>query len=371
MNIGIDARMFGHHTRGIGRYIQKIIEELETIDTENQYTVFLSPQSFNDFQPKNKNFKKVLVPWKWYSISEQLLFPFLIKKYKVDFMHFPHFNVPIFYNKPFIVTIHDLILLRSCQKRATTLGPLKYYFKKFFYRFVISHAIKKSKKIIALTEFGKQDIINEFNTNSEKISIIFQGLTQEKSNEPKIDTDLKLRYNINKPYVIYVGSAYPHKNLKTIISAMDIVRETHDMQLVFVGKKDFFYQRQEQEFPRKYIRYTNYIPDNELALLYKHAHCYAFPSHYEGFGLPPLEAMQNSCPVIAANSSCLPEILQNAALYINPDDSHDLAQKVIELQENQSLRQKLIQNGLELVPQYNWHTTAQQTFTVYRTFHKA
>ena len=129
MKIGIDARFFGSIGKGLGRYTQKLIENLEKIDNENQYVVFLRKENFDEYQPRNKKFQKVLANYQWYTFSEQIKMPLLLNKFNIDLVHFPHFNVPFFYRKKFVVTIHDLILLEFPTVRGTTLNPFFYKIK--------------------------------------------------------------------------------------------------------------------------------------------------------------------------------------------------------------------------------------------------
>lgn len=153
MRIGIDARFYGSIGKGLGRYTQKLIQHLEQIDTENQYVIFLRKENFEDYQPFNKNFQKVLADYPWYTFSEQLFFPLLLRKYKLDLVHFPHFNVPILYFGKFVLTIHDLILTHFPTLKATRLSPLWYWVKYAAYKLAISSAVRRSEKIITVSEF--------------------------------------------------------------------------------------------------------------------------------------------------------------------------------------------------------------------------
>ncbi len=384
MRIAIDARFFGTGT-GIGRYIEQLILNLEKIDQsppapsagqggipsagEDEYFILINKENESKYQPLKSNFKKVVVDIPWYGLEEQIKLPKVLKNLKVDLVHFPHFNVPFFYNQPFIVSIHDLILTKYPSQRATTLSPLKYFFKNFLYRIIIKHAINKAQAVITMANFTKDEIIKKFEIVETQgiasVRVIYEGLTKLENNNVQID--LK-KYGITKDFFLYVGNAYPHKNLEFLIQAFQKFKK--DYQLVLIGKKDYFYQRLEKfiknlNLENKVIL-TDYVSDQDLSLFYQRAQAYVFPSLCEGFGLPPLEAMQFSLPVLASNTSCLPEILQDAVLYFYPKDQDDLLEKLDKIINDQELRERLIINSQKLLLKYNWQTMAEETLKIYK-----
>ncbi|MFA7049565.1 MAG: glycosyltransferase family 1 protein [Patescibacteria group bacterium] len=380
--IGIDARFYGPFAKGLGRYTQEIVDNILKIDTENNYVIFLGKHNFDELiiDKDNKRVKKVLVDIKWYSWKEQLLFPFYIWKEKLDLIHFTHFNVPIFCPVKFIVTIHDLILTKFKTVRATTKHPLIYSLKDFFYRVVIKSALKKSKKILTVSNFTKDDIVQQFKINSKKIQVIYEGVSNlskgrdslfvAKLNKEEVLSD----YKISFPYFLYVGNAYPHKNLEFLVeSFLKWNSKDNKFRLVMVGKEDFFYKRtKEYAFNlinknnyNNSIIFTGYVPDDKLEIIYQRAMIYIFPSLYEGFGLPPLEALFNSCPVLSSREASMPEIIQNGALYFDPYDYEDFYNKLNLLVDNEKLRQNIIEQGKEVLKRYNWWECAYQTREAY------
>lgn len=380
--IGIDARFYGPFAKGLGRYTQEIVDNILKIDTENNYVIFLGKHNFDELiiDKDNKRVKKVLVDIKWYSWKEQLLFPFYIWKEKLDLIHFTHFNVPIFCPVKFIVTIHDLILTKFKTVRATTKHPLIYSLKDFFYRVVIKSALKKSKKILTVSNFTKDDIVQQFKINPKKIQVIYEGVSNlskgrdslfvAKLNKEEVLSD----YKISFPYFLYVGNAYPHKNLEFLVeSFLKWNSKDNKFRLVMVGKEDFFYKRtKEYAFNlinknnyNNSIIFTGYVPDDKLEIIYQRAMIYIFPSLYEGFGLPPLEALFNSCPVLSSREASMPEIIQNGALYFDPYDYEDFYNKLNLLVDNEKLRQNIIEQGKEVLKRYNWWECAYQTREAY------
>jgi len=359
MTIGIDARFFGPRAKGLGRYTEKLIAELEKQNSENDYVIFLRQPEFSQYQPANPNFKKVLANWRWYSLAEQIFMPLAIARQKVDLMHFPHFNVPIFWRGPFVVTIHDLILRHFSTRRASTLGPLAYWFKYQIYKFVINSAVRRAAKIITISQFVKEDLIKCFGVPADKIAVTYEGAPAAK-NEKIGESQPAGRY------LLYVGNAYPHKNLEKLLAALEILRRHYqpNLRLVLVGEKDYFYRRLKADAPAGVI-FAGFVPDEELAEIYQWAGVYVFPSLCEGFGLPPLEAMAYGVPVAAANATCLPEILGEAAVYFNPKDSEDIADKIAKVLGDEKLRQNLKEKGLAQIKKYSWAKMAKETLAVY------
>jgi len=362
MNIGIDARFYGTKNKGLGRYIQKLIENLEKIDNNNQYFIFLKKDNFDDYQPKNKNFKKVLANYKWYGIAEQIFIPLKIIKLHIDLMHFPHFNVPLFVPKKFIITIHDLIPFYFPSKAATQLNPLIYKIKYLCYKLVISAALKNSKKIIAVSNFTKKDILKNFpKINPEKIEVIYEGADfYQKTN------NYNFQYN---NYILYVGNAYPHKNLLTLITAFIKVNEKFkNLKLLIVGVNDYFFEKIKKTINfQKNIIFINNPSDKELIAIYKNASILIMPSLYEGFGLPLIEAMYLGIPTIASNIEIFHEICGKATEFFDPNNPNSLKEKIELILENPEKRNVLIKNGLIQAEKYQWKKTAEKILKIYNS----
>jgi glycosyltransferase involved in cell wall biosynthesis len=380
MRIGIDARFFGPIGKGLGRYTQKLIEKLEKIsaqggsasggDFECEFFIFLGKENFEEYQVKNPRFKKVLANYRWYSFSEQLFFPLLLRKYDLDLMHFPHFNVPLAYGKKFIVTIHDLILIHFPTVKNTTLNPLFYWLKFLAYRLIISSAIRRSEKIITVSQFTKKDILKNYAKVPEnKIKVTHEACEDFCILSPNKDEEILARYGIIKPYLIYVGNAYPHKNLEKLIEAfLSLSAKYPALSLVLVGKEDYFYLRLKKLVERKKVQkiiFAGYVPDYELDTLQHNAEAYVFPSLYEGFGLPPLEAMSKGTPVISCGHACMREILEDSAYYFDGNDTQAIATAIEKIVTDDGLRNKLIASGYEQIKKYSWKKMAMETLEIY------
>lgn len=357
---------------GIGQYTAMLISELEKLDHENQYFIFVSNESKNHYTPKAKNFKKILAPFHWYGRAEQINFPRFLNKYDLDLMHFPNFNVPYLYRGKFIVTIHDLIPFKPGYRKSTTLGPVKYRTKKMFLKINTTSLLKRAQKIITVSQNSKNDIVDIFGVKPEKVVVTYEAPYVISGSRAVDDKKIKNKYNIGNKFLLYVGNALEHKNLRCLILAFQELYKNHnDLQLVLVGKKNFFYEKLEKKMEHrglnKGVVYYGLADEEELAWLYQNAKLYVFPSLYEGFGLPPLEAMQQGLPVASSNKSCMPEILGEAASYFDPTNIDEMV-KIIEkgLRGGKS-REDLINKGYKKVKEYSWPRMARETLDIYKT----
>jgi glycosyltransferase involved in cell wall biosynthesis len=372
MRIGIDARFFGPIGKGLGRYTQKLIENLEKVDKTNEYFVFLKSENFEEYIPKNKNFRKIKADYHWYTFSEQIWFPRLLAKHKLDVVHFPHFNVPILYFGNFIVTIHDLILINFPTIKSSTLSPVFYWFKFLAYKIVIRSAIYRSSVIIAVSNFTKKDILcNYKSVLPDKIVVTYEACEDYCMLSPNKDKEILSRYHIKKPYIMYVGNAYPHKNLENLVRGFQILKEKKtDLSLVLVGKIDYFYSRLKEMVKHNKIDdvlFVGYALDYELDTIFHNASVYVFPSLYEGFGLPPLEAMAKGTPVASSDHPCMKEVLGDSVIYFDGNKFSEISKSVEKIIDDNELRRKLIEKGYERIKRYSWKRMAKITEEVYNS----
>ncbi len=366
MKIGIDARFYGVVSQGLGRYCEQLVTQVTALDPHNEYVIFVT--AGHRFDIASARVTIVECNYRWYGFAEQFRWPFFLMKYRLDLMHFTSFNVPVLYRRRFVVTIHDLILIHFKSAHASTLHPLYFAAKRLLYRWILSSAIHRADRILAVSNFTADDIRTTLNSK-KKIDVAYLGY--ELTTQPKHD-DNSTRPMQHQPYFLYVGNAYPHKNLDFLISAFDQWRQSHSQyQLVLVGKHDYFYQRLKAgHMDVEWMHLPGYVTDQELAHLYQNAEAYIFPSLYEGFGIPPLEAMQFGTPVLASNASCLPEILGDAALYFDPNDAASLHKALDQLISDDRLRADLSSLGLEQVKKYSWRRMGEQVIQLYAELEK-
>ena len=371
MKIGIDARMYGAAaTTGIGVYIEKLTQHLFALDQQNEYVLFLRQPAFGQFQPPNQRVTKVLLDLPWYSWPEQLKLPAILKKYRLDLVHFPHFNLPIFYSGKYIVTIHDIT-------PKFFPGPLarKSIIRRFGYNLVFKTSLRKAVKIITISQHTKDNLIKYFQADPDKIQVIYLGVDSPlkiSQNQGGI-APIKKKFGITKPFILYVGVWRDHKNLPGLVAAFDLIKTQYrqDCQLVLAGQNDPRYPEiqtaiKHSKFKEDIIT-PGFVAPNDLAGLYQAAELLVIPSFAEGFGLVALEALSYQTPVVASQTTSLPEIIGPAGLYFDPHQPTAMAQVINQVLADKNLSQRLIQAGPSKIKAYDWQKTAQQTLALYRS----
>lgn len=371
MRIVIDGRLWVES--GLGRYIRNLISELQKIDRTNDYFILHLKKDYKKINYRNKNFQKIIADFKWYGISEQIKLPKLLDRLQPDLVHFPHFNIPVFYKGKFVVTIHDLIHQHFQTRQTSTLNPFLHAIKKLGYKKVFSAAVKNSSKIIVPSEFVKNQLEKEWSIKKEKIEVTYEGVDEEmikitKEVGEKDFEKVAEKFKFKKPYLFYVGNAQPHKNLKKLLEAFTILNEKFpELSLVLSGSENYFWEKVKKESHIGGVIFTGYIPDREMVTLYKNAEAFIMPSLEEGFGIPVLEAMACGCPVISSNKGSLPEIAGDGALYFDPKDESNMADKISQVLNDSKLKEELIKKGEKIYQQFSWEKMAKQTLKLYQS----
>lgn len=369
MRIGIDARFYGSVGKGLGRYTERLIHHLHDVaPPEDAFTIFLRRENWAHFTPPDRRFTKQLADYHWYSVAEQRHMPALVRSAGVELMHYPHFNVPLRAPTPFVVTIHDLILTHFPTRRATTRGVLAYWLKHLAYKVTLSRAVARASHILTVSQFTARDIQQYFGYDPKKITVTYEAVDAFPSHAN--DVQLLGQFGLPPRYLLYVGNAYPHKNLELFIRALQqLPTLVQDVHLVIVGKADYFLTRLQREFQQAglahRVHFTGYVDDATLGTLYRNATAYVFPSLYEGFGLPPLEAMASGTPVLSSNAACMPEVLGEAALYFDPHSVTSFLDALVRLTSTPGERERLVRAGEERVRAYSWKHLAAATLQVY------
>lgn len=343
-----------------GRYARSLVRYLEKIDHVNEYLILMKPDDASRWQASNPNFRAIACPHAEYSFDEQIGLKKQIESLKPDLVHFTMVQQPILYKGKTITTMHDLTTMRF---RNPDKNPVIFTIKQLVYKWLNKKVAKKSDFIIVPTQFVKEDVASYTRIDDKKIIVTIEAA--DPIDEPSQElTNLK-----NTKFIMYIGRATPHKNLPRLVQAFKLLKKDHpDLKLVLAGKKDNLYLEIERKLTHQGITdvvFTDYITEGQLRWLYENCSVYAFPSLSEGFGLPGLEAMIHSAPVVSSNATCLPEVYEDAAVYFNPLDVNDMYAKIKMVIEDEGLRRQLIAKGKKQAAKYSWQRMAKQTLEVY------
>lgn len=358
MKVGIDARMINYS--GIGRYIRSLLNEYSKMPGAGELFIFGDLKELAKY--KHFKVKKSTAPI--YSIGEQISLPLRIRKLPI--FHSPHYNAPLFYRGKLIVTIQDIIHIKFPEYLQSRKA---YLYARYMYR----HVTEKAARLITASEHTKSDLVECFSVSREKIKVIPFGVGEEF--HPVEDEDLissfRKKYDLPQKFILYVGNLKSHKNLSVLLKAFDLLRREKKIEESLVlttgGKPaNELVREASDKGMERWVNFLPFIPDEELPLLYNCAKVFTFPSLYEGFGLPPLEAMASGVPVVCSNAASLPEVIGEAAIMCDPGDYEAFADGICRLLADDSLRSKLIIEGRKRAKLFSWAETAKKTIAVYR-----
>lgn len=359
MKIAIDYRWVLPHVSGIGRYTLNLVSELANQDKKNEYILIASPGQ------KNSNFNVITVPYGIYSLQNQWALSRLLQKMKIDVFHSPNFMIPLRVPKStkVVITIHDMIpwLFPEFTPKAKK-TRLSWLFK-----YIIKRAAARADKIISVSENTAKDIMAALSVPRERIAVIYNGLDSD-CFRVNARGDLGVR-----DYILFVGRADPYKNLNGLIRAYNdlVTKYKIENQLLIVGQEDSRYPEAKElvaelQLQDKIVFY-GYASPKELENLYTNAAVYVLPSFYEGFGLPPLEAMAKGVPVAASNTPALAEVLGDNALLFDPYNINNIADTIFKIIDNKGLAEELSKKGSLHAKKFNVETMARETLAVYQS----
>jgi glycosyltransferase involved in cell wall biosynthesis len=294
--------------------------------------------------------EKRLADVHWHTVSEQFVMPRLLEAAKLDLVHIPYHNPPMFYSGRMIVTIHDLTILHFNTGRATTLPLPLYQLKRMGYWMELAVGLEKAERVVAVSEATKREVMDHFRVSPEKISVTYEGVDSTLSRIQDQASRI-----IQDPYILYVGNAYPHKNLETLLTAWNTMKT----KLVLVGNDDFFYQRLRKTTHLDSVVFFGPANDGELANLYQNAKAFISPSLMEGFGLPALEALSFGCPVVASDISVFHEILGEYATYVDPHDPKSMVHALTHIKKPDRVALQ------KFLASYSWSRMAKETLELY------
>jgi len=362
MKIGMDCRLWNE--TGVGRYIRNLVSELSKIDVKNSYVLFALDMDVLSIkrQISIKNWKVVVANIRWHTLGEQLKFPQILEGENIDLMHFPYFSVPVFYKRPFVVTMHDLIQNHYSSGHASTLPFLFYCLKRIGYQKVLNYAISKSKKIIVPLLSVKEDLIKTLKVSGNKIIVTQEGFD---SNIKKGKVSESVLKAVASPYFLYVGNAYPHKNLEVLIEGFSNVKL--GINLILVGREDYFYKNLKEKKNSSLI-FLHDISDSDLFYLYSNSVAVVSASFMEGFGLIPLEALGVGAIPVVSDIPAFREVCGEAAIYFNPKDVADITDKLIKaINLKESERKEIKKKAETLLKKFSWQKMAKETLKIYES----
>ncbi|USN53235.1 MAG: glycosyltransferase family 4 protein [Candidatus Nomurabacteria bacterium] len=378
MRIGIDCRTILNPSvgegAGVGHYTYFLIKNLLQQDKRNEYVLFFD-SSMKDLRP----FRRDNATPKYFPFSERRRYlPFAyshvltaraMQTERLDLFHAPANIIPLGYTGPAVVTIHDLAIYKN---------PSWFPRQIFSTKLLVPKSLTRAERIIAVSESTAEDLRELFKVPSEKISVIYEGV-DVRPNPGEPQPDPRERFNLPDDYLCFVGTLEPRKNLPRLIRAYaQALRQDvrfHNIPLVLAGKKGWqsaeVFAALEQEGIQDNVHYLGYISKNEKLELIRHARAFVFPSLYEGFGLPVIEAMALGTPVLTSDISSLPEITGGAAYLVDPEEVNAIANGLARLAFDDNLRQRLSQQGLEQARRFSWDKVALRTIAVYEKIRRA
>jgi glycosyltransferase involved in cell wall biosynthesis len=363
--IVLDARKL--HDFGIGTYIRNLVTELAAIDDSSQYVLLTRAGDTGTAAAAGANFVARVEASRPYSIGEQWHVPRAVARERADLLHEPHYVLPLLARCRTIVTIHDCIHLRFPEYLPSRAA--------FFYAHtMIRLATRKADRVLTVSNASKQDILHYTGVPEEKITVIHNGLDARFAAVPDAESveRVRQRFQLTHPFVLYVGNIKPHKNVQRLIAAFAAMREDgpDELKLVVVGDETSRHPGLRQAVHRhrldKYVRFFGFQPAATLVVFYRLARAFVFPSLYEGFGLPPLEAMANETPVVTSNVSALAEMAGGAAVLVDPYDVASIADGMRRAVADEALRRDLIARGRARAAEFSWRRAATATHAVYR-----
>ena len=422
MRIGIDCRTIlnpsGGERAGVGHYTYYLVKNLLSIDKINHYVLFFDNRftGVDEFKSYN-NITIRFFPFYQYKkylplAYSQLLISAVLKKEKLDVFHSPANIIPLKYHKPSVITVHDLGIYKFPQ-----FFPKEFLGKhSFSTKVLVPKSLKNAKKIIAVSKNTKKDIVEQFGISEDKVEVIYEGVLDNKEICAKIAdfNQLKTKYGITGKFILFLGTIEPRKNIVGIVHAFRtgcLMNDSplKDYQLIIAGghgwldqpiyqaifdanasilgikekrgvsdrrkKIDWkkikeFGERRKGDDRRGFqpIKYIGYISHEDKMALLSHTECFVFPSFYEGFGLPVLEAMSLGAPVITSNTSSLPEVAgEGNAILVNPEKESEITDALIKIAGDQILKETLIKNGHQRSKDFSWKLCAKKTIAVYNS----
>lgn len=357
-HIVIDARSMFTST---GRYTRNLIEHLALLDTDHRYTIVLPRDRFDEWEPANPRFEKVATDTPYFSWREQTAFARELRALRPDLVHFAMPQQPLLLGVRRVTTFLDMTLLKVRNRKKHWAVSVV---KRLIGAVAFAVTAHRSRVNIVISAHGGRDLVTFTRTRPDSLYVTYPAADQIRDAATAIDTPFSR-------FVLYVGRQEPYKNLARLVDAVADLRETtgRDLGLVVAGKIDDDGARLIDglgDRERAAVHFAGFVSDGQLRWLYEEAAVYAFPSFFEGFGLPGLEAMRHGCPVVSSDATCLPEVYGDAALYFDPSEVSSLTDALARVVTDTALADELRERGRRRAEMYSWRFMALRTLDAYR-----
>ncbi len=371
LRIAFDARRIRDF--GIGTYIRNLLSSLGRIDPVNEYLVIARHDDAGELPASPSNFETVLYQGRERGIGGFVSYGNFVRRIRADLYHIPLNSVPFMMPKPYVVTVHDMssLLFEKGQ-------DMRQEFRLYRFR----RGLLRADKVICVSDATRRDVQNTLGIPENRVCLIYNApdpVFTAPSRGLELDESYRImeRYQINYPYILYAGNIRPQKNIPRLVEAFAVLKgelQRHpiyaDLRLIIIGDEISKYASVRhaviQSRVQQTVRFLGFVPINTLRIFYKAAAAFVFPSLYEGFGLPPLEAMACGVPVVTSNVSSLPEVVGDAAIVVNPENVFDIARGMREALLDEDLRRRSIERGFQQLKRFSWERTAEQVLDMYR-----
>jgi len=372
LHIAIDARRIRDF--GIGTYIRSLVHALSKIDHENRYTLISSAGDVRTLAGLPENFHAAVYSHSDRGALDHLTFPLFLHGIAPDLVHIPLNRVPLLLMRPYVVTVHDMANLLFEESRSGAWMQLR--------RYRFRRGLLRARRVIAVSEATKRDVQNLMGVPSERIRRVYNapdpGFYEHDGRSADERGRILERYQIQHPFLLYAGNVRRHKNVPRLVEAFAVLRGQladhpvyKDLRLVLIGDTISQHPAVRQAIMKSrmepLVRFLGFVPFETLRCFYESAAAFVFPSRYEGFGLPPLEAMAHGTPVLTSNVSSMPEVFNEAALLVNPENVFDIARGIRQILTENVLRQTLRRRGYERAQMYSWETAARLVHAAYQS----
>ena len=359
---------------GIGTYIRNVVRALARLDRESKYFLIGSPEKMAEFGTLPPNFHAVALDGADDTLKGTLAFRAIVRRLGCDVVHIPHlFWIPRGLGCPYVLTVHDLLEHMYGSRDLSSL-------RRSLHFYLTRRVLRRAARVIAVSQFTRNEIEKLLAIPDARIEVVYNAIDERFLHGHATEADRDLiaqRYLVNYPFILYAGAIRPHKNVVRIIEAFSALKselqkeeQFPDLKLIIIGDDLSSHPRLRRTVVRSGVqndvRFLGFVPIEVLRIFYDVAKIFVFPSLYEGFGLPPLEAMAHGTPVVTSNTSSLPEVAGNAALLVNPENVFEIRRALQRALLDPALRERMKQRGYEQAQRFSWTTSVTRILEIYR-----